>query len=174
MLLRNRDMARTGKIRTGKRFPGIPERIRGTGKDHLAAPYTGAGSHVHHMVRAPDRLLVMLHHQDGVAQVTHGRQRGEKPAVVPGVKADARLVQNVHHPRQFGTHLGGQPDTLALPPRKGVGAAIESEIRKSHAFEKTEPPQYLLDDGAGNGRLFFRKRKLIENSPCGDHREGAD
>ena len=53
----------------------------------------GARPHVDQVVGVADRLLVMLDHQHGVADVAQALQRLEQARVVALVQADRRLVE---------------------------------------------------------------------------------
>ena len=64
---------------------------------HLAAMHAGARAHIHHMVGGEDRLLVMFHHQHGVAHVAQRLQRVEQPRIVALMQADRGLVQHIEH-----------------------------------------------------------------------------
>ena len=80
----------------------------------MAAVLTGARADVDRPVGGPDGVLVVLDHDQGVAQVAQPDQGLDQPPVVPLVQPDARLVQHVEHPDQAGADLGGQPDPLRL------------------------------------------------------------
>ena len=76
----------------------------------------------------PDRLLVVLDHDDRVAQVAQADQGLDEPPVVPLVQADRRLVEDVEHPDQSGADLGGEPDPLGLAAGEGGGAARQGQV----------------------------------------------
>ncbi|CAN4071269.1 hypothetical protein HHFLNI_HHFLNI_04310, partial [Dysosmobacter welbionis] len=61
---------------------------RCTGGHHLAAVDAGAGTDVDQVVRRPHGVLVVLHHQQGVAQVPQVLQRRQQLVVVPLVQTD--------------------------------------------------------------------------------------
>ena len=80
----------------------------------------------------------MLDHQQGVAERGEFSEGFEQPAVVPRVKADARLVEDVHDPGEAGSYLGGEADPLRFATRKRVGAAVESEVVETDESKETE------------------------------------
>ena len=87
----------------------------------------GARPEVDDVVRGAQRLLVVLHHDQGVPQVPQVTQRVQQALVVALVQADGGLVENVQHPHQRGADLGRQADALRLaagqrrrPPVPGV------------------------------------------------------
>ena len=55
----------------------------------------GAGADVEHMVGGADRVLVVLDHDHGVAEVAQALQRFEQPRIVALVQADRRLVEHI-------------------------------------------------------------------------------
>ena len=83
---------------------------------HLSPVDTRPGADVHNVVGGADGVLVVLHHDEGVADVPQVAQGGDELVVVPLVQPDAGLVQDVEDPHQGGADLGGQADALALPP----------------------------------------------------------
>lgn len=58
----------------------------------------GTRPEVDHVIGRADRLLIMLDHYDGVAEVSQAPERGEQPRVIALVEADARLVEDIQHP----------------------------------------------------------------------------
>ena len=85
---------------------------------HLTALAAGTGAYVHDIVCRQHHVLVVLHDDDGVAQVAQLFQRVDEPLVVTLVQADARLVENVEHVHQLRANLCGQAYALALASGK--------------------------------------------------------
>ena len=56
--------------------------------DDLPAMHAGAGADVEHVVGEPDRVLVMLDHDHGVAEVAQPLQRFQQARIVALVQAD--------------------------------------------------------------------------------------
>ena len=75
----------------------------------------GGRADIHNVVRGPHGVLVVLHHNEGVAQVPQALKGVQKHVVVPLVQADGGLVQNVQHPHEGGANLGGQPNPDRVP-----------------------------------------------------------
>ena len=88
---------------------------------HETALLPGPGSQIHHVIRPPDGLLVMLDHQHGILQVAQSFQGFQQSLVVARVQADARFVEHIQHAAQFRPDLRGQPDSLALAARERGG-----------------------------------------------------
>ena len=59
---------------------------------HLTAVNTGAGADVDEVIGGPHGVLVMLHHDETVAQIPEVFQRCQQLIVVPLVQPDGRLV----------------------------------------------------------------------------------
>ena len=85
--------------------------------DHGAAVHTGPGPQVNHMVRLADRILVMLDHDDRVAEIAQVHQRIEQPLIVALMQPDRRLIEDVHDADQAGSDLAREPDALRLAAR---------------------------------------------------------
>ena len=57
-------------------------------RDDLSAMHACARPHVNHMVGRQDRILVMLYHEHGIAEITQPFQRFQQAFIVALVKAD--------------------------------------------------------------------------------------
>ena len=102
------------------------------------------------MVRLQDGLLVVLHHEDRVAQVAQPLEGREQPGVVPLVEADGGLVEDVEDPHEGRADLGGEPDPLPLAAGEGAGGPVQGEVVEPHVDEEGEPFADLLEDPAGD------------------------
>jgi hypothetical protein len=60
----------------------------------------GARPDVEHVVGGADRVLVVLHHDHGVAEVAQPFERFQQPRIVALVQPDRRLVEHVEHTGQ--------------------------------------------------------------------------
>ena len=87
------------------------------GVDDVAAVLAGAGADVDHVVGDPDRLLVVLDDEHGVAEVAQADERLDEAAVVALVQADRRLVEHVEHADQAAADLA-RPGGCAAPRRR--------------------------------------------------------
>ncbi len=94
---RHRDASGARKILSGqgRRIP--LHLVYSAGSYHFAAVGAGAGTYVDDVVGRPDGLLVVLHHDEGIAQIAQVFQRSNEARVVALVEPDGRLVQNVEH-----------------------------------------------------------------------------
>ena len=75
---------------------------------------------------------------------------------IPGVEADAGLVQDVEDAGEFGADLGGQADALGLSPGQGAGGPVQAEVIQPHFRQKTQAFGDFLQDPPGDLRLAGR------------------
>ena len=115
-------------------------------RDHAAAVHAGAGPEVDDVVGVADRVLVVLDHDHGVAEIAQAVQRAQQPIVVALVQADRRLVEDVHHADQAGADLAGEPDALRLAAGERLGAAIERQVVEADVAQEAQPLADFLDD----------------------------
>jgi hypothetical protein len=148
---RRQDRALSAQVGAGERVGRAGQHLGGTAlEDHSSAVFPGAGSKVHYVVGGADRLLVVLHHDHGVAQIPQARQRRQQLPVVALVQADGRLVQHVQHAAEVRADLRGQPDPLALAARQRGGAAVQGQVTHANVVQEVQPlpdlPQYSARD----------------------------
>ena len=122
--------------------------------DNLPAGAASARTKVDDMIRAAHRLLVVFDDQDGIAHIPQIRQRIEQPPVVPGMKADRGLIQNIQNATEFGSDLGCKPYALPFAAGQGGSRPVERKISDSDIQQELHAvadfPQYL----AGNFRIL--------------------
>ena len=143
------------------------------GEHHLAAVYSRTGANIHDIVCRLHSLLVMLYHNDAVAQISQAFKGVYKSAVVSLVKSDAGLVQNIQHSREGGAYLGSKAYSLSFAAGKGTAAAGKGQIFKSHGHKKAKTRLQLLNYLAGDLQLRVRKLKRIYEFKRFCHRHGA-
>jgi hypothetical protein len=130
-------------------------------RNNFAAVFSRAGAKVNHPISGADGFIIVLHHQDGVAQVAQAFQRVQQAAVIARVQADGRFVQNIEHPHQLGTDLGGQADALRLPAGEGAGAAFQGQIVQADIHQKTEAGLNFAQNALGDGFLAGIERRVF-------------
>ncbi len=171
----SRPVRRAGGVR---RAAGSPCGRRGTGRsasrrcsssslhrarvDHLAAVLAGARADVDHPVGGADRLLVVLDHDQRVAEVLEPDQRLDQPLVVALVQPDARLVEDVEHAHQPGADLGRQPDPLRLATGQRARGPVEREVVEADVEQEPEPLLDLLEHPLGDLALARRQVDVAE------------
>ncbi|MNX80910.1 hypothetical protein D3C86_1125830 [compost metagenome] len=117
----------------------------------------GGRAHVDDVVGGQDGLLVMLDHQDRVAEVAQAHQAFQQAGVVALVQADGGFVQHVEDAGQAGADLRGQADALALAARQGAGTARQAEVVQADVVQEAQPVGDLLQDAAADLALLVRQ-----------------
>ena len=87
---------------------------RRAGDDDVAAVRAGAGADVDQVVGGADAVLVVLDHEDGVADVAQAVERADQARVVALVQADGGLVEDVADADEAGADLRRQADALGF------------------------------------------------------------
>ncbi len=80
----------------------------------LSAVDAGAGADVHDVVGHVHGVLVVFHHDEGVADVRQVAEGGQQHGVVLLVEADAGFVQDVEDAHEAGADLRGEADALGF------------------------------------------------------------
>ena len=93
--------------------------LRGTLKDKIAPVFAGAGPEIDNIIRGDDSIVVMFYNNDRVVQVPKSPQRCQEPFIIPLVKPDAWLIENIEHPCETGPDLGGKPVSSGIPRTRG-------------------------------------------------------
>ncbi len=115
-----------------------------------------AGADVDHVVGGQDRILVVLDHDYGVAEVAQVFQRFEQPRIIALMQPDGRLVQHVEHAGEAGADLRSEADALAFTAGERAGGARKREIIEADIDEELQPLADLLED-AGRDFLLLRR-----------------
>ena len=96
----HRDFLFAGEVLSRKGFRAVQHILQRARHHNLSAVAARAGTHIHNVVRCPHGVLIMLHHNQGVADVPQMLQSGQELVIVPLVQTDGGLVQDVQHPHQ--------------------------------------------------------------------------
>ena len=80
------------------------------------------------MVRAPDRVLVVLDDDQSVAGGGELIERVEQHGVVARMQPDGRLIEHIADALQVRAQLRGQTDALRLAARESRRGAIQRQI----------------------------------------------
>ena len=118
--------------------------------------HAGAGADVDDVIGGEDRVLVVLDHDHGVAEVAQPLQRFQKPGVVALMQPDRGLVEHVEHAGQPGADLRGEPDALALAAGQRAGGARERQIIEADIDQEFQPRADFLEDAARRFRSAWR------------------
>ena len=116
-LSRDRDFLCAGEILAGDR-PGLGDDIVDRSRcDNFAAVDARAGADVDNEVRRAHGVLVVFDDKNRVSQIAQTAQRIEELVVIPLMKADGRLIENVEYAHEARADLRCKPDPLALAAR---------------------------------------------------------
>jgi hypothetical protein len=145
-LLRDIDLLCTDEILAREGFFVLLDLLRVSLSNDMAAVHPGPGSHVDDVFCGPDHVLIVLYHENRVPEIPEGPEGFDQLPVVPLVEPDRGFVEDIEDAHQVRADLGGEPDPLRLPSRKGPGVPGEREISQADFFQKVEPGLDLLDD----------------------------
>ncbi len=159
------DAALARQVLAGERVVASHHRFRRALGDDAPAVNAGTGADVEHVVGGTDGVLVVFHHDHGVAQIAQMDQRLEQAVVVTLVQADGGLVEDVHHAHQAGADLARQANALGLAAGEGLGAALQVEVVEADVDQELEPGVYLVDHLLGDLALAPRQGQALEVVP---------
>jgi hypothetical protein len=119
---------------------GVPQEALQRPRVHdLATVLPRPRSDVDHEVGGADRLLIVLHDDQRVAEVTQPHEGVYEPAIVPVVQTDGGLVEHVEDTHQPRPDLGRQPDALGLAAGERRRAARQGQIVEPDVKQKAKP-----------------------------------
>lgn len=116
-----------------------------------------AGANIDDMIGGVHRILVMLHNNERIAEVTQMPKGREQAVVVALMQPDARLIKDVEHPHQPRADLRREADALCLSARQRRCRTRERQIVESHIEEKMEACMNFLQNLSGYFCLTRRK-----------------
>ena len=155
---RHLDPELVAQVSRGQRRRVFEDLVDGALGHHFPTEAAGARTEVDDMISRPDRVLVVLHDDHGVAEVAKALQRAKQPLVVALVQADARLVENVEHAHEPRPDLGCQADALHLAAGERRGAAPQREVVEADVAEEAQAVTHFLEDRAGDVGIEPRYR----------------
>ena len=161
-LRRHCDRLAAGEVVAGDRALDVLDADDRAAVDHLAAAGPGAGAEVDDVVGRADGVLVVLDHDDAVAEVAEPAHGADQPLVVALVQADRRLVEDVEHAGQFGADLRGQADALRLAARQGRAAAVQGQVLEPDVEQESQAGAHLLEHAGRHLRLAARQFEAAE------------
>jgi len=154
------DLLRAADVLAGDRL-GAGYHVLQAAGDHDAAPLlAGAGAEVDDVVGGADGGLVVLHHQDRVAEVAQALEGVDQAGAVDGVQADGGLVADVEDAHQAGADLGGQAQALGLAGGEGGRGPIDGEVIDAHVHQEAQARADLLENLMGDGLLTLAEDGL--------------
>ena len=167
---RDRYLFPAGKVVAGDGAGGVHNVLCRAAGHHVPAVDARAGADVHDVVGGPHGVFVVLHHDEGVAQIPQVLEGTQQQVIVPLVQADGRLVQNIQHPHEGGADLGGQPDALALAAGQGARLTAEGQVLEPYRAQEAQPGADLLQDLVGDHHLGVGEGDGVEEGQRLVHR----
>ena len=128
----------------------------------LAAVDTGTGTNVYHIVCRPHGVLVMFHHDQGVAQVPQVTQGAQQLFIVPLVQTNGRLIQNIQHTHQAGADLGSQTNALAFAAGQGGRFSRQRQIVQPHTVQEIQSIADFPHDQGTDHLFLFRQLQVLD------------
>ncbi len=77
-----------------------------------------ARTEVDYIIGAPDGFLIVLDHQNGVAEIAQVFESSQQTPIVAMVQSYRRFVENIEDAAQLRSDLSGQADTLSFSAGK--------------------------------------------------------
>ena len=173
-VLRHRDLLFAGEILPRDGIRAVQNVLQGPRGNDPAAVASRPGAHIHNIVRGAHGVLVVLHHDQGIAQVPQVLQSRQKLIVVPLVQANGGLVQNIQHPHKGGANLGRKSDPLAFAAGEGPGPPGQGQIAQAHIRQEPEPGGDLPDDLLGHHRHVALQAEIFHKLQLLDHAHAAE
>ena len=118
------------------------------------------------MVGSVHGVLIVLDHNQCVAQITQTLERIEQLVVVALVQTDGRLVQNIQHAHERRTDLRRQTDALALAARQRTRSTRQGQVFQTDRLQKSQTVQDFLDDTITDLVLHLGQFQIMHEIQC--------
>ena len=128
--------------------------------DDLAAVDAGTWADVDEVVGGEHHVFVVLDDDHRVARIAKGTQAVNEFSVVPLVKADAWLVEDVEDFGEAASNLGGQSDALRFAAADAARGPVQAQVTQPHVQQKAQACAHFFQRRAGNRGLTFRELGL--------------
>src|SRR3954470_20445629 len=108
--------------------------------DHHFAPMQArARSEIDDVIRATHRLFVVLDDNERVPFLAQRCQRFQEPNIIPRMKSNRRLVENVKTPAEIRPELSREPDSLRLTAAQCFCRTAKRKVTQPHVLHEPEP-----------------------------------
>ncbi len=118
-LRRNRNVFLSGKVLTCDGSLCLHDLLYRSLSHHMSAMCSRSGTDIYDMVCCIHGVLIMLHHNKGIAQIPEVLERSKQAVIIPLMQADARLIEYVEDSHKTGADLGRKADALCLSAGQG-------------------------------------------------------
>ena len=150
-----------GEILTGDGI-ALQQLVHRALKYDLAAVAARARANVHDMIGREHGVLVVLDHDQRIAEVAQTLKGREQLVVVALMQADGRLVEDIQHAHERRADLRGEADALALAARQRAGRARERQIFQTDRPKEAEAVHDLLDDAVADLVLHLTQPERVQ------------
>ncbi len=86
-------------------------------RDDFSAARSRAWAKIDNVICRANRFLIVLHHDDGIAEIAQPSQRAEQSRIVALMQPDARLIEDVKNTREIRSRSGSPVECAALRRR---------------------------------------------------------
>ena len=148
-----RNVHGSGQEHPGQRRAGAQDLLVGPREYNLPAVHARPRTQIDDVVGGSQGLLVVLDHDQGVAQIPQAQQGVQQPPVVPLMQTDRGLVQDVQYPHEGRTDLGGQADALCFPAGQRRGPSLQGQVLQTHVDHEGQSVADLLEHLASDGLM---------------------
>ena len=159
---RNRDTALTGKVLPRDGALTRTDILHRTCAYDLSAVNAGAGTDIHDIIRSVHRVLVVLDHDQSIAEIAQTEECLQQLFIVTLVQANRRLVKNVKHAHQRRTDLGRETDSLAFTSGKRSGRTGQREILQTHILQEPQSHADLVENALRDHGLLAGEREPFQ------------
>ena len=102
------------------------------------------------MIGGEHGILIVLDHDQCIAQVAQAFKGRQQLVVVALMQADGRLIQDIQHPHERRADLRRQPDAMALAAGQRAGGARQGQVFQADRLQEAQPVLDLLDNAVAN------------------------
>src|SRR5271163_890380 len=107
-------------------------------KGELPAMLSSAGAEIEYVIRGENRVRIVFHHQQRIAQITQPLENLNQAVCVARVKSDGRLVKNVKCAHQMRAERRGQLNPLRLAAGEGRSESVQRQIIETHLIQESQ------------------------------------
>src|SRR5699024_10559929 len=151
------DGAAPGQVVTGQRVGRGQQLVDGTRHHDVTTVLTRPGTDVDDPIGRTDGVLVVLDHDERVADVTQLLECVHLTGVLPLLQTHGPLGQDLEHTDQAGTVLGRQRDALGFSTRTGPRRPGQVQVVEPDVEQETEPGVDRLQHLGGDDHVTFRQ-----------------
>ena len=153
--------------------PSFTINVNAAGCDDLTASAAGTRAHIHNKICSMHGVFIMLHNDQGIAQITQPLQCQQQFVVIPLVQANGGFVQNIENAHQRRTDLRSQTNTLALTAGQGGSSSGKGQILQTHIHQKLQPGLNLPDNLLCDQRHIAFQLQVVHKVQCLGYRHPA-